>query len=111
MLEIDIGRYNQFLCTNRLQTNINGGAITFQIKKTLDPDDSVLVELKNTGAGGGPTEIEDVDLSIGSIRLKIQEALTENINAGWHWGEAMVTISGEDYLLFQTPVKMEKVLI
>ena len=111
MIEIYIGRYNQVLCTNRLQTDITGAAITFQIKRTLDPNESVLVELKNTAAGGGSTEIEDVDLSIGSIRLKMQEAQTASLNAGWYWGEAKATISSEDYLLFQTPVKIEKVVI
>ena len=106
-----IGRYNQFLCTNRLLTDIAGAAITFELKKNLDPNEAALFQLQNTGAGGGSDEIEDVDLSISSIRLKVQEAMTADLDAGWYWGEAKAVISGEDYLLFQTKVKLEKVAI
>lgn len=106
-----IGRYNQVLCTSRLQTPITGAAITFELKKNLNPDESAIFQLQNAGAGGGPDEIEDIDLSIGTIRLKIQETMVADLDAGWYWGEAKAVISGEPYLLFQTQVKLEKVVI
>lgn len=105
MLEIYKNRYNQFLCTNSLETDIDAqSGIVFQIKETLDEDAEVLVELQNTGAGGGDTEIAEVDYTIGSLRLKFSAAKVETIDEGYYWGEAVVTISSKEYILFQTKV-------
>ena len=111
MIEIYKNRYNQFLCTNALETSITGGAITFQIKESLDENATVLVELQNTAAGGGSTEIEDVDLSKGTIRLKINASDIETIENGYYWGEAKVIISTKPYVLFQVRIIVKPILV
>ena len=112
MLEIYINRYNQFLCTNSLQTDISSqSGIVFQIKETLDETAEVLVELKNTGAGGGDTEIAEVDYNVGSIRLKFNADIVDDINEGYYWGEAVVTISSKEYILFQTKINILPVAV
>ena len=111
MIEIYKNRYNQFLCTNALETSITGGAITFQIKESLDEDATVLVELQNTAAGGGDGEIQDVDVSKGTIRLKINADVVDTIETGFYWGEAKVVISTKPYVLFQVRVVINPILV
>lgn len=112
MLEIYKNRYNQFLCTNSLETNISAQTgITFQIKETLDEDATVLVELQNLAAGGSDNEIAAVDYTIGSIRLKFNASKVETIEEGYYWGEAIVTISSNEYVLFQVRVNILPVLV
>lgn len=105
MLEVYKNRYNQFLCTNSLETNISAETgITFQIKETLDESATVLVELQNTAAGGSDNEIAEVDYAVGSLRLKINASDVETITKGYYWGEAKVILSSKPYVLFQVRI-------
>ena len=112
MLDIYKGKYNQFLCTNSLETDVSSqSGITFQIKETLDEDDDVLIELKNTGAGGGDTEIAEVDYTKSSHRLKFDASDVDSIEVGYYWGEAKIIISGKEYMFYQTRVNIHPVAV
>ena len=106
MLNIYKGKYNQFLCENSEETDIDGGAITLQIKTELTETATALVKLQNTAAGGGDTEILEVDYTIGSFRLKFAADLFDDIDIGYYWAEAKIIISSVEYMLFQTKVNV-----
>jgi len=99
------------LCTDSNQTDITGAAITFQIKDSIDESATILVEKQNTAAGGGSDEIEDVDLSIGSFRVKIDAVDTINFTEGYYYCEAKAVISTKPYVLFLIKIKLLDALV
>jgi hypothetical protein len=112
MLNIYKGKYNQFLCTNSLETDVSSQTgITFQIKEILDEDAAVLVELKNIAAGGSDNEIAEVDYTKSSHRLKFDASDVDTIEVGYYWGEAKIIIGGKEYMFYQVRVKINAVAV
>lgn len=108
MIELYINTYNQYLCTDSNQTDLDTQTgIEFVIKEELDDDADALLTLQNTAAGGGDSEIEEVDYTIGSLRLKIDANDFSLLDIGLYWGEATVIISSKTYVLFQTRVEIK----
>lgn len=93
----------------KVVANITGAALVFQIKISLDKNAAVLVERKNTAAGGDATEIEDSDLTNGEYKVHL---LTTHVPViGKFFCETKMTLSGKDATIFQKRFNVLPVVI
>jgi hypothetical protein len=65
---------------NSVALDLSDVAITFSIKKNIQ-DDAVLIQKKNTEAGGGASEIEMTDAVNGEFSIYIETTDTESLDA------------------------------
>jgi len=93
----------------KVVVDITGASLVFQIKISLDKNAAVLVERKNTAAGGGTTEIEDSDLTNGEYKVHL---LPEHVaDIGKFFCETKMTLSSKESTIFQKRFNVLPVVI
>ncbi len=93
----------------KVVANITGAALVFQIKASLDINAAIMIERKNTAAGGNATEIEDSDLGNGEYKVHLLPANVPNI--GKFFCETKMTLAAKDSTIFQKRFNVVPVVI
>jgi hypothetical protein len=93
----------------KVVANIAGAALVFQIKISLDKNAAVLVERKNSAAGGDASEIEDSDLGNGEYKVHL---LPEHVaDIGKFFCETKMTLTLKEATIFQKRFNVVPVVI
>lgn len=88
---------------------MTGAALTFEIKTSIDRNESALVQKQNTAAGGGSTEIEDYNLTSGIYKVHLQPNDTSGL--GNFWCETKMSLASKETTILIAKFQVVPVVI
>lgn len=88
---------------------ITGASLTFEIKTSKDKNATALVQKQNTAAGGGPTELEDFNLTSGIYKVHLAPDDTSGL--GNYWCETKMTLATKDSTILIAKFQVVPVVI